>query len=640
MLDGDGIVVPRDLQCGEDLLPQPFAVTVAEGAERPGAVRDIGERRRIQYAVFADIVLEQLRILCVEIVDRLCFAQIADDFENVHPLPEKVRRVDICADDVADRRAQAQAGGGIVYAEAGMQFERDLFNAVFRSEFCRFFPIRYQDFVPLPFEHLRIIGRPCTGHPGGRLCIRVGTGAARKGDNPVHAELTREYARRLEIRLERRSRLFVRMHAVAVYRERRDAHVVFFERFDKFLARLFVLAKDERVGVRLAGIPAHAQFELVYAERGEVCQAFVQAVPAQNAAHYADFHNKTSFIRYVLPLRQFCALQLFFDYDILLRRALRRLHQAEHAQDLVLADGGISLSRAHGGKIFIESERLGMHDGQRQFLDRIPFPRSHGAGESVARPDAVLCALPGEDARDAARQIPIGDRCGAFGSVHLPAGKGAEAVGRHDDAVIDAVFEVNGNIAPVVHLLAVNVTEFAVQAFDGAWDHLQHLIDEVHAPVEQHAAALRPLFAPAAGDAVAARHARLDFIYASDDAALRELPHGQKVVVPAAVLVHFEQHARLFRRGIHLFRLGAAHRDWFFAEYVFPRLCRRVRIRRVEVVGNCQKHGADRFIRPDLLRRSVCAQTDAARRFRTGGVNVVHARDPDGERGFSLGEFP
>ena len=91
------------------------------------------------------------------------------------------------------------------------------------------------------------------------------------------------------------------MHAVAVHGQSGDAHVVFCKRFLQFFARGLVLGKHQRVRVRLAGIPADAQFKLIYAQRGEIFQALVQAVIAENAADYTYFHTVSPV--FIFPFR-------------------------------------------------------------------------------------------------------------------------------------------------------------------------------------------------------------------------------------------------------------------------------------------------------------------------------------------------
>ena len=144
----------------------------------------------------------------------------------VHALPEQVRRVYVGAYHVADRRTKFKAGGGIVYAETGVHFERYALYSVFCGKRRGTAPIGNEHLVPLPFEHAGIFWRPCAGHPGGHSSLRVGAGTARKGYYAVDSYLTCEHTGGAEVVFELLRRRFVGMHAVAVHGERRYGHIV------------------------------------------------------------------------------------------------------------------------------------------------------------------------------------------------------------------------------------------------------------------------------------------------------------------------------------------------------------------------------------------------------------------------------
>ena len=270
MFDGNGIVVSRHFERGKNLFPKPRVVPVAEGAERPGTPLHLGEGLRVENAVFADIVFDELGILGVEIIDRAGVPEIPDDFRNVHALPEEMGGIYIRADHLPRRFAQAQKGCGVIHAEPGMQFEGDFFHAVVRRKLHGFFPIGNEHFLPLPFQRLGIIGRPGTGDPGRRFRVLVRSRAPRERNQSVHADLPRQDAGGLKIRLELFRRRLVGMHAVPVHRQGGNAHIILFESLQKRFPRLFVLAQNERVRMRFSGIAAHAELELVHAQTRKI----------------------------------------------------------------------------------------------------------------------------------------------------------------------------------------------------------------------------------------------------------------------------------------------------------------------------------------------------------------------------------
>ena len=279
-----------------------------------------------------------------------------------------------------------------------------------------------------------------------------------------------------------------------------------------------------------------------------------------------------------------------------------------------------------------------MYERKRLFLHRIPLARGHGAGEAVSRlyPRRHV-ALFHQNAGDPARQIPIRHGRRAFRAIDLPAGQVAEAVGRHDDTVFDAVFEIGGEAEPVVHFLAVNVAVFAVKALYGRFDHQKHLIDQMHPPIQHHAAAPCPFLAPRAGNAVAAHDAGFDEIRLARQLVIYDVFDGEIIVVPAAVLMNLENHARFFRRVVHFLRFFDAHADRLFANNVFARFGGRLHVRRVHVVGRCDQHRVHRFVRPDLFGAFI----GLVPRFFPGcgafRVDIVNPDNLDGGLGSAFG---
>ena len=90
----------------------------------------------------------------------------------------------------------------------------------------------------------------------------------------------------------------------------------------------------------------------------------------------------------------------------------------------------------------------------------------------------------------------------------------------------------------------------AIDLFDLAGDDLEDLVDQMHAPVEDHPAAVLLFAAPVARDPARAVDARLEVDRLADLAGLDDLLDREKVDVPAAVLVNGEEFARfalLFR---------------------------------------------------------------------------------------------
>ena len=164
---------------------------------------------------------------------------------------------------------------------------------------------------------------------------------------------------------------------------------------------------------------------------------------------------------------------------------------------------------------------------------------------------------------------------------------------------------------------------------DGAVDEVQELVNEVHAPVEQHAAAGFAHAAPVAGNALAALHAGFNVEGLADRAVLQHLLHHEEILVPAAVLVHGELAARLLRNGQHLLELLCVEHHGLFADHVFPGAHRLDGEGLVEIVRHGENHGADLRVRQKRVERAVTADAVALRRVNPLGIDVIDPGEPE-----------
>ena len=110
-----------------------------------------------------------------------------------------------------------------------------------------------------------------------------------------------------------------------------------------------------------------------------------------------------------------------------------------------------------------------------------------------------------------------------------------------------------------------------VHGDNGGIDQVQELVDQVHAPIQQHAAAVLPVAAPAFQGPLGALHLALDEHGPADPTGVKHGFYGAVVLVPAPVLVDGEEAARFFRNGDDLpssaaFRVtGFSHTTFLFA---------------------------------------------------------------------------
>ena len=145
------------------------AVTEADRAEDPRAVDLVAEGLGVKHAVDGGVVGVDLGVLGVEVINGTL--QGTDGGNGIDALPDEVRGVEVRADHVAHRLAQAKQRCGIVYAEAGVHLKGDLGDAMLLGKGGGLLPIGNQNLVPLVVEDLSKIVRPGAGDPvGGLIC--------------------------------------------------------------------------------------------------------------------------------------------------------------------------------------------------------------------------------------------------------------------------------------------------------------------------------------------------------------------------------------------------------------------------------------------------------------------------------------
>ncbi|CDC72974.1 unknown [Candidatus Colimorpha enterica] len=209
---------------------------------------------------------------------------------RLDPLPDKVRRVEVCAEGIADSRADLQHCLGIVNAEAGMHFKRDPCNTVRLCKLRCLLPVRDKHVVPLPLKDLRVIVRPRAGHPVRIFRPLAVAGAAGEGDNGVDLKLFGKKNGIPEIRVVHFSGLPVGMDGIAVSRKRADVDVICVEGLSELKERCFVLEKHGGVALGFPRIPARAYLDGVNAERFHFCKHLFKGLVVIKICKYAEFH--------------------------------------------------------------------------------------------------------------------------------------------------------------------------------------------------------------------------------------------------------------------------------------------------------------------------------------------------------------
>ena len=120
---------------------------IAAGAKNPGTVAFVGIRLRVEHASERQVAVVHLRILGVNVQDRI--AQNPDGGNRVDALPEHVARVVITANRRTRDGPQFQHSFGIVDQESGMHLNGDS-DAMIGGKTSVRGPIRSGYVIPLP----------------------------------------------------------------------------------------------------------------------------------------------------------------------------------------------------------------------------------------------------------------------------------------------------------------------------------------------------------------------------------------------------------------------------------------------------------------------------------------------------------
>ena len=106
-------------------------------------------------------------------------------------------------------------------------------------------------------------------------------------------------------------------------------------------------------------------------------------------------------------------------------------------------------------------------------------------------------------------------------------------------------------------------------------------------------------------------------------ARLDDLLGDAEVLVPAAVLVHGEEHVVLLRGRDHLVNLGQGHGHGLFGDDVLAGLHRGAGQLAVHVVGGGDQHDVEQVALQELVQRVKAGQADFAGLLHALGQDVV-----------------
>ena len=278
MLDGQHLIVAAEAEVGDQISPVGLAVAVAHGAEDPGAVQLVGVVLGVQHAVGGGVVLVDLGVLGVDVVDGTL--QLADGGYGIHALPDQVGGIEVGTDHGTDGLAETEQGGGVVDAEAGVHLKGDVGDVVGQGEGARLLPVGNDLLVPLPIQDGQEVLGPGAGDPVGVLGTLVVAGAAREGDDGVHAHLLGQQDGIAEVGVEGLGNGLVGVEGVTVAGQGADLHVVLLQGGDELIVLGGVGQQLCGVAVSLAGVTARAQLHGVDTQTRQDGEGLVQGFGA------------------------------------------------------------------------------------------------------------------------------------------------------------------------------------------------------------------------------------------------------------------------------------------------------------------------------------------------------------------------
>ena len=262
---------------------------------------------------------------------------------------------------------------------------------------------------------------------------------------------------------------------------------------------------------------------------------------------------------------------------------------------------------------------------------RLVVARCHGLGQSCRGDNGLDIKLfPFLAKNHLGVVVPTVDGGGAVHTCHKEAGQRDEATGADLNMTHKSALKEQVELEAVVHLVIGQVVATAVYLFNLAIvGDSNHLVDQMYAPVKDHAAAVLLLGTPVAGNTAGAVIAGFNGEHVAQLSAAVKLLHHQIVHVPTAVLMGGEE-AIVFMRGINdLLQIGGGECDGLFADNVLAAGHCLDGKGVVKLIGDGDDHNVHRGVRKNLFPRAVSMDAVFLGDLSALGIDIVYTNQID-----------
>ncbi len=245
----------------------------------------------VEHPVERGVLRVDAAVLRMHVVDAV--AQRTHGRRDVDLLPEHVTRIEVAPDRALRDVTQPQHRFGVVDDEVGVHLDGDT-DARLLAHAGRLLPVREDALVPLPVEHLQVLGRPRRGDPVRLLRGRIPAWTPAEGDHLLDTEAAREVDGLLEDPVMIRRDLLVGMKRIPVAGEGADEEPAIVDRLLERLDLRVALEQLRRVAMGVARVGSRADLDGREPQLLQVVERLLERLVPEQDREYTDAHHRSS----------------------------------------------------------------------------------------------------------------------------------------------------------------------------------------------------------------------------------------------------------------------------------------------------------------------------------------------------------